>query len=96
MEKIQELSKDIDAELKDSGLLYRTISIIAIDTRLQMQTRSRTTIESASLSKNLDIAQDLLRKFLDEDSEKMLRRIGIRVSGFSKKKQKSLGEFAKP
>jgi DNA polymerase IV (DinB-like DNA polymerase) len=93
MEKMQELTKDIDAELKDSRLSYRTISIIAIDTHLQMQTRSRTTIESASLSKNLDIAEDLLRKFLAEEPEKMLRRIGIRASGFSRRKQRSLGEF---
>jgi DNA polymerase IV (DinB-like DNA polymerase) len=97
--KIQELASDIDAELKDSRLFYRTISIITIDTHMQMQTRSHTTIESSSLSKNLDIAKELLDKFLEEDPEKMLRRIGIRVSGFSRKKEKkqrTLGDFPKP
>jgi DNA polymerase IV (DinB-like DNA polymerase) len=93
LERMAEMAKDIDSELKENSLMYRTISIITIDTHLQMQTRSRTTIESASLTKNLDIARDLLDKFLEEDPEKMLRRIGIRVSGFSRKKQKSLGEF---
>jgi hypothetical protein len=65
-----------------------------------MQTRSRTTIESSSLTKNLDIAKELLEKFLEEEPEKMLRRIGIRVSNFSRgqerpKKQRTLGEFPK-
>ena len=83
--KIQELAKDIDAGLKEEGFLYRTISIIVIDTHLQMQTRSRTTIDSQNLTKNLDIAKDLLEKFLRENPGKKLRRIGIRVSGLSRK-----------
>jgi len=95
MEKIEELSEDVEKDLKEAGLHYKTISIILIDTRLQMQTRSRTTIESSSLKKNLDIAGELLEKFLSGNHESKLRRVGIRVSGFSQRKQRTLGEFPK-
>jgi len=97
--KIQELAQDIDSELKENSLTYRTISIMTIDRHLQMQTRSHTTIESSSLSKNLDIAKELLEDFLEQNPDRMLRRIGIRVSGLSRKgetKQRILGEFKKP
>ncbi|MCX6814656.1 MAG: DNA polymerase IV [Candidatus Aenigmarchaeota archaeon] len=99
--KIQELAKDVDENLREEGVAYKTVSIITIDTHLQMQTRSHTTIESSSLSKNLDIAKELLEKFLQENPGKMLRRIGIRVSNLSRlgekkaKKQKTLGDFPK-
>lgn len=95
-EKLQELSQGIEQELKENSLTFRTISIIAIDTHLQMQTRSHTTIESGSIQKNLDVARDLLEKFLQENPGKKLRRIGIRVSGLSRgqeKKQRTLGEY---
>ena len=97
-QKIQELAKDIEEELKESKLNYKTISIIGIDTHLQMRTRSRTTIDSASLEKNLDIAKELIESYLEENPGK-LRRIGIRVSGLSRKgkpemkAQRTLGEF---
>jgi DNA polymerase IV (DinB-like DNA polymerase) len=96
MGKLEELSEDVDRELKEAGLHYRTISIILIDTHLQMQTRSRSTIESPSLRKNLDIAKELLQKFLKENQATKLRRVGIRVAGFSQRKQKTLGDFPKP
>jgi len=98
LENIRELARDIDLELKSKGLFYRTVSVITIDTHLQMQTRSRTTIESSSLSKNLDIAKELLEDFLEQNPGRMLRRVGIRVSGFSRKKEKkqrTLGDFPK-
>jgi DNA polymerase IV (DinB-like DNA polymerase) len=103
MEKIGEMSQDLEEELKQARLNYKTISIILIDTRLQMQTRGRTTIESSSLRKNLDIARDLLERYLEENPETKLRRVGIRVSGLShrnpkleaSRSQRTLGDFPK-
>ncbi|HJW96821.1 MAG TPA: hypothetical protein VJ485_01525, partial [archaeon] len=83
MERLKEFAEGIDTELMSEGLSYRTISIIAIDTHLQMRTKSHTTIESRSLKKNLDLARELLEKYL-EGSRGKLRRVGIRVSGLSK------------
>ena len=68
---------------------------MAIDTRLQMRTKSHTTIESKSLQKNLDLAKELFQSYFEENPGK-LRRVGIRVANFSRtevKKQKTLGEI---
>jgi DNA polymerase IV (DinB-like DNA polymerase) len=93
MEKLQEMARDIDEEL--AGKTFRTISIMAIDTHLQMRTKSHTTIESRSLVKNLDLAKELFESYFQENPGK-LRRVGIRISGFSRKNEKSqktLGEY---
>jgi nucleotidyltransferase/DNA polymerase involved in DNA repair len=97
MEKIQEMAKDIDKETAETKVTFRTISIIAIDTRLQTRTKSHTTIESKSLEKNLDLAKELFEKYFEETPGK-LRRVGIRVANLSHgeqkpKKQKTLGEY---
>jgi DNA polymerase IV (DinB-like DNA polymerase) len=97
MEKLREMAKDIDKEIAESRVSFRTVSIIAIDTRLQMRTKSHTTIESKSLQKNLDLAKELFERYFEENPGK-LRRVGIRVANLSRgeerpKKQRTLGEY---
>ena len=93
-EKIKELSIDIQKKIKKNVLDFRTISIIAIDTELKTHSRSETLQQTDLINENLIIVRNLLQKFLEENPEKKLRRIGIRVSNFiEKKKQKTLRDF---
>jgi DNA polymerase IV (DinB-like DNA polymerase) len=93
-EKIKELSIDIQKKIKKNVLKFRTISIIAVDTELKTHSRSETLQQTDLINENLIIVRDLLQKFLEENPEKKLRRIGIRVSNFiEKKKQKTLRDF---
>ena len=93
-EKIKELSIDIQKKIKKKVIDFRTISIIAIDTELKTHSRSETLQQTDLINENLIIVRNLLQKFLEENPEKKLRRIGIRVSNLiEKKKQKTLGDF---
>lgn len=93
-EKIKEFSIDIQKEINKNAVDFRTISIIAIDTKLRIYSRSVTSQQTNVINENLIIVRNLLQKFLQENPEKKLRRIGIKVSNFvEKKKQKTLGEF---
>lgn len=93
-EKIKELSIDIQKKIKKKVVDFRTISIIAIDTELKTHSRSETLQQTNLIDENLITVRKLLQKFFEENPEKKLRRIGIKVSNLlEKKKQKSLGDF---
>ncbi|WP_455368306.1 DNA polymerase IV [[Eubacterium] cellulosolvens] len=93
-EKIKELSIDIQKKIKKNAVDFRTISIIAIDTKLKIYSRSETLQQTHLINENLFVVRNLLQKFFEENPERKLRRIGIKVSNFvEKKKQKTLGEF---
>jgi len=76
------------------------VSIITINTHLEMKTRS-ITLESPSSQKEdiLENSRALLRNFLKENPDEVLRRIGVRVSSLeyykneNVKKQKALSDF---
>jgi DNA polymerase IV (DinB-like DNA polymerase) len=93
-EKIKELSIDMKKKIEKQKVSFRTVSIITIDTTLKTQTRSQTVEISNDLDSVLPIAKSLLQNFLQENSDKKLRRVGIRVSNLVyKKKQRTLGDF---
>jgi len=91
-EKIKELATDMKKKIEKVS--FRTVSIITIDTALKTQTRSETVQVTNNLDSVLPITKSLLENFLKENSEKKLRRVGIRVSNLVyKKEQKTIGDF---
>lgn len=79
-EKIRELATDLRARIEKKKVTFATISLIAIDTNLKMQTKSETIQETDDLETLLNTARSLLEKFLEENPGRKLRRVGIRVS----------------
>ena len=96
--KISELCSDLNKKLQ-TKIAFRTISLITIDTHLQTQTRSETIPEADDACSVLPSYRTLIDRFFSENPGKMLRRVGIRVSGLSykdikdKKEQKSLFDY---
>jgi len=93
---IDYLSAEIKKKLEKKKASFKTISVIAIDTTLDMQTRSRT-LENATTSSNvIKEVSTMLTKEILEGSDKKLRRFGLRISSLdygTKKEQKSLADF---
>ncbi|MDY6966869.1 MAG: DNA polymerase IV [Halobacteriota archaeon] len=87
-EKIIELTDEMEKKLKGEGVSFRTVSIILIDTHLKMQTRSETIPQTENVLEILPVARSLLERFLEENPEKVLRRVGIRVSNLTREKEK--------
>jgi DNA polymerase IV (archaeal DinB-like DNA polymerase) len=96
--KISDLCSDLNKKLQNK-IAFRTISLITIDTHLQTQTRSETIPEADDACSVLPSYRTLIDRFLSENPGKMLRRVGIRVSGLSfkdakgKKEQKRLFDY---
>ena len=94
MEKIGELAAVLEKRIKKQDVFFRNVAIIAITPGLQMYTKSKTLPGlSDSIQVAKETARELMEFFLEENPEIILKRCGIRVSGFEKKKQKTLGEF---
>ncbi len=93
-QKLEDLSIELGTRAKKMGALYQTVSLIAIDSSLNMQTRSKSIEETDDIKIAAALAKELLEKYLAEHPEKKLRRIGISISNLAyKKEQKSLGDF---
>ncbi len=93
-EKIVELSKDMEQRLLKNNVSFRTISLITIDNELKTQTKSETISRTKDVQKVVSISKKLLEKFFEENSDKKLRRVGIRVSNLDfSKSQKTLDDF---
>jgi len=96
--KLSSLAEDLFKKIKKEKAHFRTISLLTVNTFLDMKTRS-ITLESSSRKKEdiLENAESLLKGFLKENPTEVLRRIGVKVSSLTfleeKKKQKSLTEF---
>jgi nucleotidyltransferase/DNA polymerase involved in DNA repair len=96
--KISELCSDLNKKLQNR-IAFRTISLITIDAHLQTQTRSETISEADDACSVLPSYRTLIGRFLSENPGRMLRRVGIRVSGLSyigekdKKGQKRLFDY---
>ena len=88
LEKIDQLSIDLEKKIKDNGIRFKTVSIIVILTDLETHTKSRTL---DNYTDNIEIANQeagkLFKEFLDNNKGKKLRRCGIRVAGFEDKKE---------
>lgn len=92
MESLQTLAEDIHHKLEKRRLLCRTISVMIIDSSIQMHTKSMTTEATDSLDAIRTYASRLLAGLLSEKNV-VARRAGIRVSNFeARKDQKSLSD----
>ncbi|KYC52067.1 MAG: DNA polymerase IV [Candidatus Methanofastidiosum methylothiophilum] len=93
-EKIIGLSKDMEQRIIKNNVSFRTISLITIDTELKTQTKSETIAQTKDIQKVVSVSKQLLEKFFQENLDKKLRRVGIRVSNLEfSKSQKTLDEF---
>jgi len=95
LQKTDELIEDIFKEVAEKNLSFKIISIYTVMTDLSSKTRSITLEQPAkekeAIRRN---AKSLFEKFLGE-SRLDIRRVGVKVSGFSKEepKQKQLTLF---
>jgi len=89
-----ELASDIIERLEEKDMDFGSVSLIVIDTDIQMATRS-TTVKSHVRDREVLIeeGEDLLEDFLNE-SDNVIRRVGLRASDLKKRRgQKSMEAF---
>ncbi len=95
LQKTDELIADVAKEVAEKNLNFKLVGIYAVMTNLSSKSRSITleqpSRDQEAIKKNV---KTLLEKFLNE-SPLELRRVGIKVSGFSKEEpqQKQLSSF---
>ena len=92
---LKEISGKLFERVKAEGVFFKTVSIIAIDSKLESFTRTKT-LESAtnSLEAINSTAKALFEAFFSEKKGVTLRRGGVSVTNFSDpKNQKSLSDF---
>jgi len=92
VEKLRELAADLSTRIEKEKVVFRTVSIIAIETDLKVQTKSETIQETDDEETLLGTARSLLERFLQENPGKKLRRVGIRVSHLAPKREKKMPE----
>jgi DNA polymerase IV (DinB-like DNA polymerase) len=95
LQKTDELTDDISKELSEKNLSFKQVAIYMVMTDLSSKSRSITLEQPAkdpeTIKKNV---KELFEKFLSE-SQLEVRRVGVKVSGFSKEEpqQKQLTSF---
>jgi DNA polymerase IV (archaeal DinB-like DNA polymerase) len=99
---LEEQASDVAQIVKKEKVKFKTVSIIPITTSIETHSKSKT-LEEYTDSKEaiLETAKDLLKEFLKDNPEIVLRRFGVRVSNLQrtaeakqeKNLQKSLFEF---
>ena len=89
-----QLASDIIDVLEDENMDFSSVSIIVIDTDIEMRTRSRSLKAHVRDSETLvEEGENLLEDFLD-NSEAVVRRVGLRASDLKKRRgQKSVENF---
>ena len=93
-EKIIGLSKDMEQRIIKNNVSFITVSLITIDTELKTQTKSETILQTKDIQKVVSVCKHLFEKYLEENPDKKLRRVGIRISNLEfSKSQKTLDEF---
>jgi DNA polymerase IV (DinB-like DNA polymerase) len=93
--KAYELIGDIHAELRQKRLSFRQVGIVAILSDLSVRNRSKTLEQPTTDPETLrKIVRELFEKFL-ADSDLEVRRVGVKVSGFTKEErsQKQLTSY---
>jgi DNA polymerase IV (DinB-like DNA polymerase) len=95
LQKTSELTEPVYRELSEKGYSYKTVSIYVVNVDLSSKTRSVTLEQPAKDKETIQRnVKSLFEKYLAE-SPFEVRRVGVKVSGFSKEepKQKSLTSF---
>jgi DNA polymerase IV (DinB-like DNA polymerase) len=95
LEKTDQLIEDIHKDLVQRNVGFKQVGVIAIMTDLSVRSRSKT-LETASRDMEVlrQAVRELFEKFLGE-SELEIRRVGVKISQFSKeeREQKKLTSF---
>lgn len=95
LQKTDELTEYVYKEITEKGYSFKTVSIYVVNVDLSSKTRS-VTLEQPAKDKEtiLRNVKALFEKYLAESALE-IRRVGVKVSGFSKEepKQKSLMSF---
>lgn len=95
LEKTNELISSIHKDIANRNLKFKRIGIIAIMTDLTVHSKSKTLI---NYSNQLDLLKKTVKVLMNSflvDSEKEIRRIGVKISQFilDEKKQKQLSSY---
>ncbi|MEM7822919.1 MAG: DNA polymerase IV [Candidatus Aenigmatarchaeota archaeon] len=89
--KIDELSADVANEVKEKGLLFRTVCIKVRYADFETHTHQSTGLPAQELEMIRQLAQQLIQPFL---GKKPIRLVGVRVSNIMPdRKQKRIGEY---
>jgi nucleotidyltransferase/DNA polymerase involved in DNA repair len=95
LEKTDQLIEDIHKEVVQRNISFKQVGIIAIITDLSVRSRSKT-LETATSDAEVfrRTVRELFEKFLGE-SELEIRRVGVKISHFSKEEaeQRRLTSF---
>jgi nucleotidyltransferase/DNA polymerase involved in DNA repair len=95
LQKTDELTEYVFKDVAEKGYSFKTVSIYVVNVDLSSKTRS-VTLEQPAKDKEtiLRNVKTLFEKYLAESALE-IRRVGVKVSGFSKEepKQKSLMSF---
>jgi len=93
-EKIMELSNELNQKIKRDNVSFRTVSLITIDIELKTHIKSETISRANDIQRAIPVFKQLLDNYIEENPEKKLRRIGIRVSNLEFfNSQRTLDEF---
>ena len=95
MQKIDAQIEEIYQEFTQKGLSYRQVGIAAVMINLSTKSRSKTLEKPAKDKETIrKAARELFEKYLSE-TDMEIRRVGVRVAGFSKDeyRQKQLTSF---
>ncbi|MFQ5976116.1 MAG: DNA polymerase IV [Candidatus Hydrothermarchaeales archaeon] len=93
-EKLEDMAQEVFAKITEKKLMFKTVTITAITQDFKIHTKSRTLPNPTDDFETIKrVSRELMAVFLD-GSDLKLRRVGIRVSGFSQKRvQKTFFEF---
>ncbi len=95
LQKTEELTEDVASEVAEKGWSFKQVAIYVVLTDLTSKSRSVTLEQPAKDKETIrQNVRGLLEKFLGE-TQLEVRRVGVKVSGFSKEepKQKQLTSF---
>jgi DNA polymerase IV (archaeal DinB-like DNA polymerase) len=95
LQKTDELTQDVYREVTEKNLSFKQVSIYAVLTDLSSRSRMTTLDNPAKDIETITrLVRELLEKFLGESTLE-IRRVGVKVAGFSKEepKQKQLSSF---
>lgn len=84
---LSQLSKDVHKMVNNAGFKYRTVTLVIRYENFEQHTAAKSMDEpTKELQPILDFSKELLKPFLEDD--KMIRKIGVRVSNFGEKPKK--------
>jgi DNA polymerase IV (DinB-like DNA polymerase) len=95
LKEIISLAKDVHSNVVEQGFGFRSVSVMAVMDDLTLRSRSKT-FERPTTSLEIveQTVEELLEHLLKEETERSVRRVGIRISHFVEEKgQKQLTDF---